>query len=187
VNLQPSSPAGRARHLLLAVSVAVVLASAACSSDPDAEDSTSTSTPATQVPATATSGKTAPTAADEAAVRRLLDQINTAWAQGDATAYASHHTPDADLVDFRGTHVVGRTGIIGLLQPAFDGPLKNTRVEARIVDLRFLTPDVAIFHTEGKIAPVGEDSVQTFIATKDTDRWLIAAFQNTRKQPPPGR
>jgi hypothetical protein len=43
---------------------------------------------------------------------------------------------------------------------------------------------VAIFHTEGKIVPAGEDSVQTFVATKAAGGWQIAAFQNTRKQPP---
>ena len=55
-------------------------------------------------------------------------------------------------------------------------------VQARIVDLRFLSSDVAIFHTEGKIVPTGADSVQTFVATKGPDGWLIAAFQNTRIQ-----
>lgn len=120
--------------------------------------------------------------AGEAAVRRLLPQINEAWARGDATAYASYHTPDADLIDFRGFHAVGRQAIIDLLQPLFDGPLNGTRVEARIVDLRFLSRDVAIFHSEGRMVPVGGDSVQTFVATKHHKRWLIASFQNTRIQ-----
>ena len=117
---------------------------------------------------------------DETAVRGLLDKINEAWARGDAAAYASYHTPDADLVDFRGTHASGRQAIIDLLRPAFDGVLKGSEVEARIVDLRFLTADVAIFHTRGKIVPMGEDSVQTFVATRGSGGWLIAAFQNTR-------
>jgi len=155
---------------LLALPLTAVLALTACGADdgPPA--------PADQ----------SPTAADETAVRRLLDQINAAWADGDATAYASYHTPDADLVDFRGIHAAGRPAIVELLQPAFDGILANTRVEARIVDLRFLADDVAIFHTEGRIAPVGEDSVQTFVVTKGADGWRIAAFQNTRKQPADG-
>jgi hypothetical protein len=29
---------------------------------------------------------------------------------------------------------------------------------------------------------MGEDSIQTFVATKGGDGWLIAAFQNTRIQ-----
>lgn len=127
-----------------------------------------------------------PAASDEAEVRRLLPQINEAWARGDATAYASFHTPDADLIDFRGVHAVGRQAIIDLLQPLFDGPLKGTRVEAEIVDFRFLSRDVAIFHTEGHIVPTGARSIQTFVATKHHKRWLIAAFQNTRIQESPG-
>ncbi|WP_433326358.1 SgcJ/EcaC family oxidoreductase [Spirillospora sp. CA-294931] len=123
-----------------------------------------------------------PGSADEAAVRRLLPSVNQAWAEGDATRYAAFHTPDADLIDFRGVHAVGRRQIIGLLQPLFDGPLKGTRVEARIVDLRFLSRRVAIFHTEGRVVPTGANSVQTFVATKTAGRWLIAAFQNTRVQ-----
>ncbi|MCQ0017417.1 SgcJ/EcaC family oxidoreductase [Actinomadura madurae] len=76
----------------------------------------------------------------------------------------------------------GRQAIIGLLQPAFDGVLENTRVQARIIAFRFLSPQVAIFHTEGKIVPTGADSIQTFVATKGDRGWLIAAFQNTRSE-----
>ncbi|MEE6311602.1 SgcJ/EcaC family oxidoreductase [Plantactinospora veratri] len=115
-------------------------------------------------------------------MRGLLDKINEAWARGDATAYASYHTADADLIDFRGIHAAGRQAIVDLLQPAFDGVLRNSKVEARIVDLRFLSADVAIFHTRGKIVPMGEDSIQTFVASKGPGGWLIAAFQNTRVQ-----
>lgn len=125
-----------------------------------------------------------PTAAtgaeDEAAVRGLLDKINEAWARGDATSYASYHAPDADLIDFRGIHAAGRDEIIALMQPAFDTVLKNTRVEARIVALRFLGPDVALFHTEGRIVPTGAPAVQTFVTIRTDDGWQIAAFQNTR-------
>jgi uncharacterized protein (TIGR02246 family) len=171
----------KVRHLgqalVVAAPLSVMLTMAACGSGGDEDGSTAS--PASSPAATS---QNAPSASDEAAVRRLLDQINEAWERGDATAYASFHTPDADLIDFRGIHAVGRQAIIDLLQPAFDGVLKNTRVEARIVDLRFLSADVAIFHTEGKIAPVGDDSVQTFVATKTDGRWQIAAFQNTRKQ-----
>lgn len=168
-----------ARSVLAAMALAAVLTMAACGSDVDEPEPNSVPTSHT-----ATQNNT-PTASDEAAVRRLLKQINEAWAQGDATAYASFHTPDADLIDFRGTHLVGRQAIVDFFQPLFDGVLDGTRVEAEIVDLRFLTPEVAVFHTEGKVVPTGDDSVQTFVATKGAEGWLIAAFQNTRMQAPP--
>ena len=154
----------------------VIVALGACESDsPDDRPSTTSSDTSTT--------SEAPDPSDEE-VRGLLDQINDAWARGDARGYAAVHTPEADLIDFRGIHAVGRQEIIDLLQPAFDGILKDTHVEARIVDLRFLTPTVAIFHTEGRIVPTGDDSVQTFVATKASGSWLIAAFQNTRKLEP---
>lgn len=169
-----------ARDLMLATLLGGVLTVTACSSAPEG----SRQPESAQTTAPFVGGENNPTAGDEAAVRNLLDQINKTWAQGDATAFASFHTPDADLIDFRGIHAVGRQEIIELLQPAFDGPLKNTRVEARIVDLRFLSSDVAIFHSVGQIVPVGDNSIQTFVATKDAEGWLIAAFQNTRIQGP---
>jgi uncharacterized protein (TIGR02246 family) len=159
---------------LVTASVIAMVALTACGSDTGAEQNT---------PAPPPASASVPPEADEAAVRGLLEKINEAWARGDATAYASFHTADADLIDFRGTHAAGRQAIIDLLQPAFDGVLKNSKVEARIVDLRFLSSDVALFHTKGKIVPKGEDSIQTFVATKGPDGWLIAAFQNTRIQP----
>jgi uncharacterized protein (TIGR02246 family) len=168
-----------ARSVIATMALAAALTMAACGSGVDTPEPSSapTSHLATR--------NNPPTASDEAAVRLLLEQINEAWERGDATAYASFHTPDTDLIDFRGTHVVGRQAITDLLQPLFDGVLSGTRVEAEIVDLRFLTDEVAIFHTEGRVAPTGDDSVQTFVATKGAEGWLIAAFQNTRTQAPP--
>lgn len=163
---------------LAATALAAVLALAACGSDADDPAPASTATASAAATAAATA-----TAADEEAVRGLLDQINAAWARGDATEYASFHTPDADLIDFRGVHAVGRQGIVDLLQPAFDTVLSGTSVEAEIVGLRFLAPDVAIFHTEGEVVPTGDHSIQTFVATKGDEGWRIAAFQNTRIQP----
>lgn len=158
---------------LVAASVITVAALTACGSDTGGEPNTS---------APPQASASAASEVDEAAVRRLLDKINEAWARGDATAYASFHTVDADLIDFRGTHAAGRQAIVDLLQPAFDGVLKNSKVEARIVDLRFLSSNVAVFHTVGKIVPMGEDSIQTFVATKGPNGWLVAVFQNTRIQ-----
>ena len=165
--------------LVAGAPLVLVLTATGCGSD-GGEDGASQASPASPAASESTGGKG--TKADEAEVRGLLDKINQAWARGDATAYASFHTPDADLVDFRGTHARGRQAIIGLLQPAFDGVLKNTRVQARIVAFRFLSPQVAIFHTKGRIVPTGADSIQTFVATKGDQGWLIAAFQNTRLQ-----
>ncbi|MFC5801711.1 SgcJ/EcaC family oxidoreductase [Streptomyces formicae] len=164
------------RGLLAAAPIALVLAVTGCSStggdgEPDA---------AQKVSAAAVDGELS--TPDEASIRKLFDQMNKAWAKGDAKAYAATHTQDADLVDFRGTHAHGRQGIIDLLQPAFDGPLKGTRVEAKIKDIRQVSPTVAIMHSEGEIVPTGGESIQTLVVEKEADGWKFAAFQNTRIQ-----
>lgn len=173
------------RRLLGIVPVAVIFALSACSSA--AGDGAGS----TAVQATApTSAAWGAAASDDASVRRLLDQPNEAWERGDATAYAAFFTEDGDLIAFDGTHVVGRTAIAGFMQQNFDGPLKNTRVSAEVRDLRFLTADVAIMHTEGAVLfpgeneiPASRNSVQTFVATRTDEGWRIAAFHNTRIQP----
>jgi uncharacterized protein (TIGR02246 family) len=126
---------------------------------------------------------------DEARVRALLDDVEETWAAGDAEGYAALHTRDADLIDFMGTHLRGREAIEEFFAEAFAGPLRDTAVEARITDFRFLDDDVALFHTRGMIVPTGGESAQTFVATRDGDgdgegdgEWRIAAFQNTRIQ-----
>lgn len=177
---------GHWRRALLAAAALPLVMTAGCGSG--ADDGTADDRRSPRVQATASANgtqndTTPPTEADEAEVRALLDKIRAAWGAGDATAYASHHTPDADLIDFAGNHAQGREEIVALLQPLFDGVLEGTRVNARITDFRFLTPDVAIFHTKGRIAPTGETSIQTFVSTREAGRWLIAAFQNTRIQP----
>ena len=45
--------------------------------------------------------------ADEAAIRELLDRQVAGWDAGDAEAYASVFTPDADYVTFLGSHYRG--------------------------------------------------------------------------------
>ena len=55
--------------------------------------------------------------------------------------------------------------------------------------LRFVRPDVAIMVISGVVTPAGRSatgpdhkSVQTFVLTKNGNRWRVAAFHNTRQQ-----
>ncbi len=125
---------------------------------------------------------------DLAAVRTLLQQFHDAW--GDADAYASVFTEDADYVAFDGTHAKGRRAIAESHRPLFERFLKGSRLFGESSAIRFLTPDVALIHSKGAVLRAGQQrpsrgrmSVQTLVAVKHADGWCLAAFQNTRYRP----
>src|SRR5260370_35115584 len=92
---------------------------------------------------------------DEDAIRELLDRQVEGWDAGDAEAYASVFTPDADYVTFLGSHYKGRGAIAASYAPLFKKFLKGSRLEFEITQLRFLTPDVALVHAKGAVAKGG--------------------------------
>jgi len=129
-------------------------------------------------------------AANEVAVRALYQQLIDAW--GDTDAYAALFTEDGDYVAFDGSHARGRIEIARAHRPLFEGILKGTRlVEVGIpLEVRFLSADVALINSGGAVLRTRQKkpslraiSVQTLVAVKHEDRWLFAAFQNTRYRP----
>ena len=125
---------------------------------------------------------------DVAAVRTLLQQFYDAW--GDADAYASVFTEDADYIAFDGTHAKGRPAIAESHRPLFERFLKGSRLFGESSAIRFLAPDVALIHSKGAVLRAGQQrpsrrrmSVQTVVAVKQADGWRLAAFQNTRYRP----
>ena len=129
-------------------------------------------------------------AANESVVRTLYQKLIEAW--GDTDAYAALFTEDGDYIIFDGSHARGRSEIAKAHRPLFEGILKGSRlVEVGIpVEVRFLSPDVALVHCGGAVLRAHQKkpsrraiSVQTLVAVKQEDRWLFAAFQNTRYRP----
>jgi uncharacterized protein (TIGR02246 family) len=145
------------------------------------------------------------TAADEAAVRAIYQQMMDAWNQGSGKAFAAVFTEDGDLIGFDGTRFRGRQEIAPFHQRLFDTYLKGTRLVGHVTSVRFLSPDVALMHAfggtvkervparsgrageklmRGKSAPAPErDSIMTLVVTKTGGEWRLAAFQNTRLRP----
>jgi uncharacterized protein (TIGR02246 family) len=129
-------------------------------------------------------------ATDEAAIQALYQQLMDGWNTGDAEAFAAPFAENGDLVAFDGSHFKGRREIIAYHQPLFDKWLKGTRLVGEVKAVKFLAPDVALFHAIGgtimrnqsKPAPE-RDSIQTLVAVKRGGEWQVAAFQNTRVRP----
>lgn len=128
---------------------------------------------------------------DEAAIQGLIQELGEAWDRGDADAYASLFTEDADYVVFDGTHLKGRQEIAEAHRPLFERFMKGSRLVTESSSLRFLSPDVALIHSMGAILRAHQNhpssrrlSVQTMVAVREGEEgWRLAAFQNTRYRP----
>jgi uncharacterized protein (TIGR02246 family) len=122
--------------------------------------------------------------ADEDAIRELLDRQVMGWNAGDPEAYASVFTPDADYVTFLGSHHKGRDAIAASYVALFKKLLKGSRLDTAITQMKFLTPDVALIHTDAAVVKRGRRRnrrrrVNASIAVRTDGQWLLAASQNT--------
>jgi uncharacterized protein (TIGR02246 family) len=115
--------------------------------------------------------------AGEDAIRELLDR-QMGWNAGDPEAYASVFTPDADYVTFLGSHYKGREAIAASYAPLFKKLLKGSRLETDIIQLRFLTPDVALIQANAAVTKTAgrrerpNTRVNTSIAVRTEGGWL---------------
>jgi ketosteroid isomerase-like protein len=112
----------------------------------------------------AVTGPAAAQSADQAEIRSVAMRQNDTWNRHDAKAYAALFTEDCDVV---------------------------SRLTITEVHTRFIRPDVAVAHARwtmvGARTPAGipepREGIQTLVFTKQSGRWLIAAFQNTHSVP----
>ncbi|HET8780708.1 MAG TPA: SgcJ/EcaC family oxidoreductase [Agromyces sp.] len=155
--------------------------------DPADSAATAATTAASSANSTVIAASAAPFAgsdADRAGVLAALDRIRAAWDAGDASDYAAEFTDDASYVIFAGMHDLGRDAIRRTHVPVFDKWQRGSRMSMRVLDLRFIAPDVAVVVTDGGIgkrARIRHDKMQTFVMVRDGEGWRCAAFQNTKK------
>ncbi|MEB3033663.1 SgcJ/EcaC family oxidoreductase [[Mycobacterium] nativiensis] len=121
---------------------------------------------------------------DEVAIRELLAQQVAGWNTGDPAAYAAVFAPDADYITFLGAHHRGRAAISASYAPLFANLLRGSRLEVEVTGLRFLTSDVALIHARAVVTRSSGrrsrgERVNTSVAVRTGDGWLLAASQNT--------
>jgi uncharacterized protein (TIGR02246 family) len=124
---------------------------------------------------------------DRTAVTDVIDSLAEAWASHDADAYGEHFTEDATYVTFAGTRYQGREEITESHRALFSSFVKGTKLAHEVLDVRFLAPNAAVVTSRGDTykgaAPRKLTKVQTYVLVRDGDRWLVAAFHNTRRKP----
>ncbi len=124
---------------------------------------------------------------DEAAIRVVQDRQADAWNRHDAKAYAELFAHDGDVVNVLGWWWKGRSEIESKLVTAFAVVFRDSKLTITDVQVRFLSPVVAITHVRwtmvGAKTPPGmpepRDGIQLQVLTKQQGKWLIASFQNT--------
>jgi uncharacterized protein (TIGR02246 family) len=137
------------------------------------------------------SGPAAAQSADSAEIRSVAMRQGETWSRHDAKAYAALFTEDCDVVNVVGWWWRGRAEVERKLTEAFQFVFRDSRLTITDVTTRFIRPDVAIAHARwtmvGARTPAGipepREGIQTLVFTKQSGRWLIAAFQNTHSVP----
>jgi uncharacterized protein (TIGR02246 family) len=129
--------------------------------------------------------------ADEAEIRKVEAQQAEAWNKHDAKAYASLFSEDGDVVNVVGWWWKGRQEIERKLTDAFAFVFRESTLNINEVDVRFLSPDIAVVHARwnmtGARTPKGipepQQGIQLQTLQKQSGKWMIAAFQNTNSLP----
>ena len=128
------------------------------------------------------------TSADESAVRKVLAEYADSWNRHDMQAFARIFTDDVDYVNIAGKHWSGVQENVQRHAELFQNRLKTVVQTPTSVQIRFVTPDVALVHTTweatGWSRPTGEavpvlKEITTMVMVKTNGKWLITAFQNT--------
>jgi uncharacterized protein (TIGR02246 family) len=129
---------------------------------------------------------TAGTAADVAAIERVIADIEAAFNAKDPELSVAHFTPDATAVSAAGTLIAGREALLEAHRAGYAGPLRDQYARYELADVTFPRPDVAIAHkraraitADGEPLDVGHAMIALYVLVREDGRWLVAARQNT--------
>src|SRR5258707_1092486 len=87
---------------------------------------------------------TAIDAGDEAAIRRIPEQMMDAWNKGSGEGFAAPYAEDGRQTAFDGTHLQSRKEIAAFHQQILDSGVRGSRLVGQVDEVRFITPDVAV-------------------------------------------
>jgi uncharacterized protein (TIGR02246 family) len=125
------------------------------------------------------------------AVHAVFDATSSAWADGDADAFADWYAEDATVI-LPGFALRGRAGIRTNMGGAFAGPLKGSKRLHVVQDVRFLGDDTALVVTRsvtsfprGAEPPAGQRELATWALSWHEGRWLVEAYHSCAAGPDP--
>jgi uncharacterized protein (TIGR02246 family) len=123
-------------------------------------------------------------AANDGAVRAVLDRIYAAWAANDADAFVAPYADDATAT-LPGAYLPGKEAIRATMVAVFAGPLKGSTASYEVQSIRFPGPEVAIVTSKGATLLAGEAepaagnrSLETWVLSARDGAWRVEAFHN---------
>jgi uncharacterized protein (TIGR02246 family) len=125
------------------------------------------------------------TAADQAAVEKIVAHLEAGWNAMDGDAFAAPFAADADFVNIRGEHFRGRDTIAAGHTAIFGTIYAGSTNRYTLESARLLRPDVALAHVHAELdSPQGplkgrHDARFSLVLTREPGGWEIAAFHNT--------
>src|SRR5437588_12598883 len=85
---------------------------------------------------------------DEARIRQIIAEEESAWNRGDARAYASHFEEEGGFTDVLGSVYYGRREFEERQGGVFATVFKNTVLSMIVQKMRFVGPDVALVEVD---------------------------------------
>jgi uncharacterized protein (TIGR02246 family) len=131
---------------------------------------------------------------DEDAIRALEDRFNAAWNAHDPDAIAEALADDAQFITVNGAWTTSRAQFRGLMARlhGVDGPYRASTRRTPEMQVRFLSPDIAMLHSrfwiDGEVlhdalSTPSRESVGLRVVHRTGGRWRIVATQNTDVRP----
>jgi uncharacterized protein (TIGR02246 family) len=125
---------------------------------------------------------------DRIEIDRVAEALTAAWNAADGVAFGEGFTEDADFVNIRGEHFVGRDTIAEQHRRIFDSIYRDSRNVFAISKVREATGEVIVALIEAHLhcpqGPMAGDNnaIATAVLQREPSGWRIASFHNTLKQ-----
>ena len=128
-------------------------------------------------PAAPAQGATTPAvSAEEKPIRDLLDAFARAYSAPDLNALAACFTDDANVVDSAGESTRGKSAVVEMYASSLEEN-PNLKLEPKVQEIRFLTPDVARVEGQTRLSTdTGDASEYTRFSSllvKRGGKWLV--------------
>ena len=126
--------------------------------------------------------QTPKTGADDAAIRRVVQQQDETRNRGDWKAMGELFTQDAEQYTSAGEWRRGRAQIEKAVAQIMATTYKGAKYTTKVDTVKTLTPTVAIVDGAFEISNIGGTGSRTghstYVLVKDADRWRIAAVRS---------